>query len=304
MEPRGLMGGFYKISEWIMRLSAINLLWVICSLPFFIVMLVGLLIPVGDTPDTVLDGIKSSFILMAVLAPFTLFPATAAMFTVARKWVMGEVDVPLFKTFFRGYKENYKQSMLGGILYTLLLVIMVVDFVVYKEKLQILSYVFIAFLVLLFISIFNFFSMLVHYHMKTFQLIKNAILITIGKPFRSLSTAMMCGVVLYISFFHFQFLIPFFMGSIIAFLSFWNFNIIYVKLQEQAEKMRLQEEEAEAERLAEMDREDLVKDEYKEQEEREAKERAAQEEQQKLLEEAEKKSEQNHLEKDGPKSKE
>lgn len=258
MEPRGLMGGFYRISEWIMRLSAINLLWIICSIPFVLVATTLFLSGAG-TDAEIMSNLYASLILMAIVAPFTLFPATAAMFTVARKWVMGESDVALFKTFFRGYKENYKQSMLGGIIYTLLFAIMIVDFIVYRDQLNILSYIFIAFLVLLAVSLFNFFSMLVHYHMKTFQLLKNAVLITIGKPFRSLSTAIMCGLVAYISFFHFQFLIPFFMGSIIAFLAFWNFNIIYTKLQEQAEKMK-QSEEEEAEEAAELDREDLVKD--------------------------------------------
>ncbi|MCU6707608.1 DUF624 domain-containing protein [Paenibacillus sp. J5C_2022] len=262
MEPRGLMGGFYRISEWIMRFSVINLLWIACSIPFFFFLLT-LFVGTGEqlTDEQLLGNMYMTLILMAVVAPFTLFPATAAMFTVARKWVMGEVDVPLFKTFFRGYKENYKQSMLGGILYTLLFTIMVVDFIVYREQLNILSYIFIAFLILLGVSMFNFFSMLAHYHMKTFQLLKNALLITIGKPFRSLSTAIMAGVVAYIST-QFTFLIPFFMGSIIAYLSFWNFNIIYLKLQEQAEKMK-QSEEEEAEEAAEMDREDLVKDDSK-----------------------------------------
>lgn len=251
MEPRGLMGGFYRISEWIMRLSAINVLWLVCSLPFVFFAL-GLFL----SQDV--NQVYSVLIAMAVVAPFTLFPATAAMFVVARKWVMGETDVALIKTFFRGYKENYKQSMVGGIIYTILLAIMIVDFIVYREQLNLLSYIFIAFLVLLIVSLFNFFSMLVHYHMKTFQLLKNAVLITIGKPFRSLSTAIMSGAVIYFSM-KFTFLIPFFMGSIIAYLSFWNFNLIYQKLQDQAEKARLAEEE-EAEKAAELDRIDLVKD--------------------------------------------
>jgi uncharacterized membrane protein YesL len=258
MEPRGLMGGFYRISEWIMRLAVINVLWIICSIPFILVS-IPLLVPGGGTEAEVMGQVYFVLILMAIVAPFTLFPATAAMFAVARKWVMGEVDVPLFKTFFRGYKENYKQGLLGGIVYTLLLAIMVVDFIVYKEQFNLLSYIFIAFLLLLIISMFNFFSMLVHYHMKTFQLLKNAVLITIGKPFRSLSTAIMAGAVIYFSM-RFTFLIPFFMGSIIAYLSFWNFYLIYQKLQDMAERARIAEEE-EAEQAAEMDRIDLVKDE-------------------------------------------
>jgi uncharacterized membrane protein YesL len=263
MEPRGLMGGFYRISEWIMRFSVINLLWIACSIPFIFVGATLFVASGTVSEEEMLSAVYTSLILMAALAPFTIFPATSAMFAVARKWVTGEVDVPLFKTFFRGYKENYKQSMIGGIIYTILIAVMIVDFIVYREQLNVLSYIFIAFLALLGVSLFNFFSMLVHYHMKTFQLLKNAVLITIGKPFRSLSTAVMCGLVVYISLFHFTFLIPFFMGSIIAFLAYWNFNIIYVKLQEQVERQR-QSLEEEAEEAAEMDREDLVKDDFKE----------------------------------------
>ncbi|GIQ63066.1 hypothetical protein PACILC2_16340 [Paenibacillus cisolokensis] len=60
---------------------------------------------------------------------------------------------------------------------------------------------------------------------------------------RSLSTLIMAAVVVYIST-KFTFLIPFFMGSVIAYLSFWNFYIIYQKIQEQAEKAAKAEEEA------------------------------------------------------------
>jgi len=254
MEPRGLMGGFYRISEWIMRLSVINLLWLICSIPF-VIAASGLFFANGDE-EAVLAQLYSAMLLMAIIAPFTLFPATAAMFSVARKWVMGETDVALFKTFFKGYKENYKQAMIGGIIYCLLLAIMIVDFIVYRDQINVLSYVFIAFLLLLVVSLFNFFSMLVHYHMKTFQLLKNAVLITIGKPFRSLSTAIMCGAVLFIST-KWTFLIPFFMGSIIAYLSFWNFHIIYQKLQDQVERAKREAEEAEI--TADLENEESVK---------------------------------------------
>ncbi|KAF4325352.1 hypothetical protein G195_000973 [Phytophthora kernoviae 00238/432] len=36
----------------------------------------------------------------AIVAPLTLFPATSALFTVVRKWNMGDTDVPIFRTFF------------------------------------------------------------------------------------------------------------------------------------------------------------------------------------------------------------
>lgn len=249
MEMRGMMGGFYKISEWIMRLSVTNVLWIVCSLPFII-----LLFPVLFAQDS--GQLLGYFIVAGIVAPFTLFPATAAMFSVARKWVMGEVDAPLLRTFFRNYKDSYVQSMIGGIIYVILFSILIVDFRVYLvklESLRLLSYLFIALLALLAVSLFNFFSMVVHYHMKTMQLLKNAVLLTIGRPFRSLSTVILCGFVIYISFSSpkLMFLVPFFTGSVVAIIAFWNFYGIYTKLQDQMQKAAEAEAEEERKRLEE-----------------------------------------------------
>jgi len=263
MEMKGLMGGFYRISEWIMRLSVINLLWIVCSVPFFLVLILEFAMWTQLKPEelvaaiTPTTSIVSWFIMMLpvyVTAIFTLFPATAAMFTVARKWITGEEDVSLFKTFFRGYKENYKQSMIGGIFFVVLFSVLWVNFSFYREMtgmMQMLAYMFIAFFIILFVAFFHYFSIMVHFHMKTFQVFKNALLITIGRPIRTFIILLLNCAVIYLSFAQFTFLIPFFMGSIIAFLSFHQFYQIFRKTQDQLER----EKQQEAERLEEEERE-------------------------------------------------
>lgn len=260
MEPRGFVGGIYRISEWIMRLSVINILWIICAFPFFFI-LVSILLSLLTGTVTIeefTNTVGSWLLILAVLAPFTFFPSTAAMFTVARKWVTGETDAPLFKTFFKGYKENFKQSILGGFMFSAFMYILLINFDYYSNTGSFIAYIFIAFLLLAFVALFNFFSMIVHYQMKTWQLVKNALLVSIGKPVRSFTTAILASAVLYVSFVHFQWLFIFFTGSVIAYIAYWNFNLIYIKLQEQVEEMRKNAEE-EPEIAAEMDREDLVK---------------------------------------------
>lgn len=249
MEFRGIMGGFYRISEWIMRLSVINILWVICSFPFFYLVLAGL-VATAENPEI---G-KQSLVLLAIVAPFTLFPATGAMFTVARKWVTGDEDVPLFKTFFRGYKENYVQSMLGGLFFILMAVILYVNQTFYLKQgnvLGLLSIFFIVLMIILSAAMFHFFSMMVHFHMKFFQILKNSILITIGNPVSSVLLIVTNAAVLYFSVYQFTFLIPFFMGSIMATVSFWYFYRIFEKIKTLSEKQKQKEleetEEAEAE---------------------------------------------------------
>jgi uncharacterized membrane protein YesL len=224
LEFRGVMGGIYRVTEWIMRIAGSNLLWLVCSSPFLFFLLTKLLIVIHGGNDG-LSGYG-----MAILAPFTLFPATAALFTVVRKWVMGEADVSVTRTFFKGYKENYKQSMIGGIFYTLLLGIMIVDYTVYMVKMQNLQIVGIIMLVLLVLL------MVSHYHLKTTTMIKNAILLTIIRPFRSFSTLVGAAVLILLTT-KFTWLIIFGTAALIAWIAFANFYATYNKMQAQIAKM-------------------------------------------------------------------
>jgi uncharacterized membrane protein YesL len=235
LEFRGIMGGFYRISEWIMRISIINLLWVVCSAPFFFLILV-----VITSPEINVDMMKQIGMLISLVSPFTLIPATAAMFSVARKWVMGDEDVPLFKTFFRGYKENYLQSMLGGIIFVLLGYVFYINYYFYgtqKGYLNLISIVFVALFFVLVASFINFISILVHFHMKLLQIVKNAFLLSIGNPINSFMLLVLNGFLIYISS-RFTFMIPFFVGSLMSYISFWFFFRNYQKIQEKLEKMK------------------------------------------------------------------
>lgn len=246
MEFRGVMGGFYRISEWIMRLSVINVLWVICSLPFFFLVVSVLLNPA--TEEITLDVMKSWLLMLAIVSPFTLIPATTAMFVVARKWVTGDTDVPLFKTYFRGYKENYLQSMLGGLLFVLLGGIIVVNYQFYGGQggmLRLLSILFITLFFILMAAFFHFISIMVHFHMKLFQILKNSFLVAIGHPILSISMLAVNAAIMYISVVKFNFLVPFFMGSLLATASFWHFNRSYQKMQDRMEKFKKLEEAGE-----------------------------------------------------------
>lgn len=233
MEMRGMMGGFYRLSEWIMRLSVTNILWLVTSLPFWYFTLATFRgMQTTETNDELLAVFQSGVILLAILAPFTLFPATSAMFSVARKWVLGDTDVPLLKTFFKNYKQNYVQAMIGGIFYALLFAIMIIDYRVYLNQLDgfgFVAYLFIALMALLAISLLHFFSLLSHFHMKTVQLLKNALILTIGRPFRSIMMALGAAAILYLSV-KWTFLIPFFFGSVISVYTFYNFNLVMQKM--------------------------------------------------------------------------
>ncbi|MDF2715620.1 MAG: rane protein [Paenibacillus sp.] len=251
MEFRGLMGGLYRISEWIMRLSVINVLWVICSFPFFYLVFAGLI-----AASQSIDFWKQSAVMIGIVTPFTLFPATGAMFTVARKWVTGDDDVPLFKTYFRGYKENYRQSMFGGLVFVLFSTIIYINYTFYVGQsgtLSLLSILFIVLTIVMFAAMFHFFSIMVHFHMKFWQIIKNCMLITIGNPVMTIFLLTVNGIVIYVSVNHFTFLIPFFMGSIMATVSFFVFYRIFdrMKTLNESKLEEEQEEKADEDKQAE-----------------------------------------------------
>lgn len=235
---KGFMGGFYKITEWIMRIAGSNLLWLICSLPFMFAAGTKFLLFINQVPGSEYE--YGTYLAMAVFAPFVFFPATSALFSVTRKWVMGETDLSIIKVYFKSYKENYKQSMIGGIFYTLLVVVMVFDYYMYMDQLenmQMIGIIILIFLIIVFVSLFNFFSMVAHYHMKTIQLIKNAILLTIIKPFRMLTTVICTGVLAFLTL-KYGWLILFGLGSLTALVAYYNFHVAFNKIQEKVDKMR------------------------------------------------------------------
>lgn len=249
MENNGFMGIMYKFSEWVMRLATINILWFICSLPVIVFAAISL---VGK--DMTTQDIYSSLFMVCVLSPFFFFPATAAMFTVTRKWVMGDLDVPLFRTYFKGYKENYLKSMLGGLFFIILIAVFIVNIRFYRGQsslLGILWPLFIVFLVLAVATMMNFFSILAHFHMKLRHIIKNAVLITIGRPIASVSMIVGNAVLMYISYiFLHLILFVFFTGSLAGFYTFWQFHRGYTKLTEKYGSDK-DEEEAEGEETTE-----------------------------------------------------
>lgn len=230
MEMRGMMGGFYRISEWVMRLAVGSLLWILCSSPVMYLILISFM-------TKTMGELTAVLMLALFISPFLLFPATTALFSLARKWVMGEEDAPLFKTFFRSYKENYKQSMIGAWIYVLIGAVMVINFRFYRDQtgiVQLLSVVFVPFFFVVLTSLFYFFSFVAHVHMKLSAIVKNSIVITLANPFSSIFMLVVNVSIVYIST-RFTFLIPFFMGSLLAINTFWTFNRIFTKAVKKVE---------------------------------------------------------------------
>lgn len=188
----GIVWKLYDISNWIMKMIYLNVIWIGFSL-------LGLVV-------------------------FGFFPATQAMFAVTRKWVLGEKDIPVFKTFWQSYKNSFLQMNIIGYVLSLAGLILYIDLQFFQTSEHIL-FSFLAFFVI--IAFFIFFAVLlyifpiyVHFRFKTFEYLKKSLFIVLGKP---LSTIMMIvgSYLLYAVLSMLPVLLIFVSGSLVSLVLMW-----------------------------------------------------------------------------------
>jgi len=203
----GLVGRFHEVTEWIIKLAYVNLLWIVFSL-------VGL-----------------------VLAGF--FPATIAMFAVVRKWIMGEHDIPIFKSFLKAFQTDFKRANILGY------ILMVIGAVLYIDS-QILQHLtnpywqflhipmFIAILMFV-LTVFYAIPLFVHYHLSYLLIIRNAFLLNFKHPVMTVLMALSIYG-LYVVSMHLPAITVLFGGSITSFVIMRYSFILFEKNEKRAEE--------------------------------------------------------------------
>lgn len=192
MALEGIVWKLYDISSWITKMMYLNLLWIVFSL-------LGLVV-------------------------FGLFPATAAMFAVTRKWVLGEKEIPVTKTFWKAYKSGFLQINIIGLVITAIGAILYIDLRFFQTSehvlLSFLAFFIIFALFIFFAVILYIFPMYVHYKFNTFEYLKKSLIIVIGKPLNSIM--MIVGsYLLYVVYSMVPFLILLVSGSLASFVLMW-----------------------------------------------------------------------------------
>ncbi|WP_160720478.1 YesL family protein [Bacillus sp. USDA818B3_A] len=202
---KGFVNGFYSISEWIMRFAYVNILWI-------------------------------SFTLLGLIV-FGFFPATIAMFTVIRKWLLKQTDTPVFKTFWMTYKKEFVKGNLLG------LIIGIIGFLLYSNIRIVeattvpafkLLYIPNVIVILIFIlTLFYLFPVLVHFDVRLREAIKNSFILMTLNPISTFIMATLTGFLCFI-FLKIPGVILFFSGSLIAYLLMWQSNYVFVKVNKAA----------------------------------------------------------------------
>lgn len=188
----GFVWKAYEIMSWITRLIYVNLLWLLFTITGLVVL--------------------------------GFFPATAAMFTVTRKWMLGETDVPLFKTFYKTFKSSFLQINVIGYCLLLLGIFLYVDLRFFQASQQVLvsllSFLILFALLIYFTILLYLFPVFVHFKFKTLEYIKYSFVIAVGRP---LTTIMMIvgSYIIYLIVSVMPVLLLFTSGSLLSVVLMW-----------------------------------------------------------------------------------
>jgi uncharacterized membrane protein YesL len=196
------MSGLYTLTEWITRFAYVNILWIGFSL-------LGLVV-------------------------FGITPATLAMFTIIRKWIMGDNEIPVFQTFWNSYKKEFLRGNRLGLIIALLAYIIFIDlnYIKLDTIIQIPLYLIIFVIVM---TILYIFPVYVHYNVTFIQLFKNSFFIMMVNPLSSIM--MLIGFVAL--FFVMKFLpalLFFFGGSLSAGIIMSSCYLAFQKIEKKLQK--------------------------------------------------------------------
>jgi len=200
---KGFVGGYYTFSLWVTRFAFVNMLW-------------------------------ATFTLFGLIA-FGFFPATVAMFSVVRKWVLGDKDVAIFSVFWDTYrKEFFRANILGLVLFIIgyllsleLQILRSQDSIVYI----IASYGVIAIFILYAILLLYFFPIFSHFELKALQYIKWPLIIGIIHPILTVFLILGVFFINYLAYITIPALLFFFCGSVSAFIVTWGVSKTFSKYE-------------------------------------------------------------------------
>jgi uncharacterized membrane protein YesL len=155
----------YAATEWISKFAYINILWIGFSLAGLIVL--------------------------------GFFPSTIAMFTIVRKWLKGETEIPIFRSFWTTWKSEFFRSNGLGLLVAAVVGLIVFNLVFVERtgngftsviQLPIYLFMFAAIMTILYL-----FPVYVHFELKWFQMVKNSFLMMLISPIENI--VMIAGIV-------------------------------------------------------------------------------------------------------------
>ncbi|MCM2582722.1 YesL family protein [Bacillus stercoris] len=203
MEHDRSLGQMLRFCEWIMRFVYTNLLWLL-------------------------------FALLG-LGVFGIMPATAALFAVMRKWIQGQDNVSVLKTFWREYKAEFFRSNLIGAVLAIIGMIIYIDLAfIYPSHflLHVLRFAIMIFGFLFVSMLFYVFPLLVHFDWKKRLYVKFSLLLSVA--YLQYTLAMLAlTVALFFLLAYLPGIVPFFSVSLISYCHMRMAYAVLLKVENQ-----------------------------------------------------------------------
>lgn len=159
------------------------------------------------------------------LVAFGIFPSTASLYTVVRKWMVQGTDTPVWKTFWGTYRKEFLKANLVGYLFLLIGWLLFIDLKFFQHQGNVfglvISYVFvIAFIIYMVMALFLF-PVFVHYDLKILKYLKQTFFIVMLRPLEVIF-AVIGSIGVYYLMIYVPGLIPFFSMSLLAYVTMWS----------------------------------------------------------------------------------
>ncbi|PRO66575.1 DUF624 domain-containing protein [Alkalicoccus urumqiensis] len=209
-------------AAWVSRFAQLNIQWLTGAAPsvFFLYLM------------------AEGHFWMAVPAFFTMallfFPSTQALFSSVRDTVIGREE----QAFFSHFSAEYKQSVKGGGIGSLVWLIWLADFMMLKGFSVVLDFFMIGSLIPLTAVTLYYFLAAAHYRLPVKQVIIKAAVLSIGLPKLTAGMLLLFGLIWYVSVNGVYAVLLFGSGSIAAFLLSSMFYRWYTEMMKKVETER------------------------------------------------------------------
>ncbi|WP_017471360.1 DUF624 domain-containing protein [Amphibacillus jilinensis] len=208
----------YKFCVYFIKFFSLSVKWLVATLPVWFILSHLLMANSVDRPFFILT-------LLFLLA-FSLIPATIALFSVVRHWVIHNQQDSIEQGYFYYLKKTYKQSLVIGLFITIATGILIVDIVYFSENQMALFYLFLfvafAFALYALCLLITF----VHYDFKLNAYFKKALLLLLHLKF-SVRVILLTAIFIIIGWYSGIFYLAF-LSSLYSYLLFALFYRIYL----------------------------------------------------------------------------
>jgi uncharacterized membrane protein YesL len=211
MHFNGVINKAYTGCEWVMKLAYVNILWVLFSLS-------GLFL-------------------------FGMSPASVALFTILRKWLINETDIPIFRTFLDTYKKEFIKANKIGWLMAMIGMFLYIDFKFIINMGATIQYVLsvplLIITILYFITMLYIFPVYVSYELGMVQYIKNSFyigIINMHITILMIAATFLLGIL----YTYIPGVVPFFSVSLVALIVMIGAKQSFQRIEEKQKKLSLQ----------------------------------------------------------------